>query len=81
MSAGGVGLGISCENWALEFSGALEASTVRMGISAKKQLFGLGSQKRTCFSASCRGGQDFCRSRIEKCLSSHRCAVSSASQG
>ena len=44
-----VGLGISCEGWALEFSGALEASTVRMGISAKKQLFGPGSQSRPAF--------------------------------
>ena len=81
MSAGSVGLGISCENWALEFSGALEASMVRMEISAKKQLFGLGSQKQTCFSASCRGRQDFCTSRIEKFLPNHRCAISSASQG
>lgn len=39
---GGRRFGISCESWALEFSGA-------MGISAKKQLFGPGSQSRPAF--------------------------------
>lgn len=81
---GRVGLGISCESWALEFSGALEASTVRMGISAKKQLFGpvwSGVPEQTGFSASCREGQDFCRWRIERFLPDHRCAIISASLG